>query len=88
MAVFLHPDKMRDVENARECFEQVSSLILHIFIFCKHFIEYLNRKKVPSIILLIGCYLTLLYLYLPLNFLLIRKFKYYTLISVSLSMLV
>ena len=23
MAVFLHPDKMRDVENARECFEQV-----------------------------------------------------------------
>ena len=25
MAAFLHPDKMRDVENARECFEQVSS---------------------------------------------------------------
>eukprot|EP00596_Hydrurales_sp_CCMP1899_P003737 CAMPEP_0119042338 /NCGR_PEP_ID=MMETSP1177-20130426/14612_1 /TAXON_ID=2985 /ORGANISM="Ochromonas sp, Strain CCMP1899" /LENGTH=467 /DNA_ID=CAMNT_0007009051 /DNA_START=257 /DNA_END=1657 /DNA_ORIENTATION=- len=25
MAVFLHPDKMRDVENARECFEQVKN---------------------------------------------------------------
>lgn len=59
MAVFLHPDKMRDVENARECFEQVSSLISHIFIFCKHFIEYIKQNKVPGIIFLICCYLTL-----------------------------
>ena len=49
MAVFLHPDKMRDVENARECFEQVGPFIFRIFKFCIYFMKYLKQKKLPAV---------------------------------------